>query len=528
MLWLRILAAVFTGTSQALISPPFSWTPLHWISWIPLLWALHGVRPKGRFWLGWLMGTSALIAIFHWLVGTVQRFSMPNLPLAIGILILFSMAWGAYGGFFGLFYPRIKRWAGPAWPFAIAALLVALEFANPQLFPFYQGVAHYQNAPLFQVASLTGVRGLSFLVLLVNCLIWAGIEGVWLKRGPVQPRHLVWLSGATAGLLIAVLIFGAYRLHRIRSLEQDAPSLRVGLVQLNLGIKDRARRNREDRYGILEEYFEESERAIEQGAQVVVWPEGGSPYRVTGAKGREIASFARAHQTEMWIGALSSKRDPETRHRRYHNSAYRFDAGGERDEQYDKIVLLPFGEFIPGRELFPKLTRKIPGVGNFYPGEDVRVFDTEWARFNFLICYEAIRSRLVRRSVRAGSRFFVTITNDAWFGATSCPSQHLMLTANRCTEYGCPMVRVATTGISAVVDPRGQLVYQTVPYTKETVVVDVPLIYAPTLYTRIGDTFSWLCVAVSAAGLLIPWWRRRQSRADPAPAPKRSRKKARR
>ncbi len=511
MLWLRVLAAVFTGATQALISPPFSWTALHWISWIPFLWALEGMRPRRRFWLGWLMGTSALVAIFHWLVGTVQRFSMPNVPLAIGILLLFSLAWGAYGGFFGLFYPRIKRWAGPAWPFAVAALLVALEFANPQLFPFYQGVAHYQNAPLFQVASITGVRGLSFLVLLVNCLVWAGLQTVWLKRGPVRPRQLVWLAGATALTLIAVLGYGAYRLHHIDTLEQDAPSLRVGLVQLDLGIKERARRNRDDRYGILEEYFEESERAIEQGAQVVVWPEGASPYRVTGSRGREIAAFARDHEAELWIGALSFKRDPETKHRHYYNSAYRYDDRGIQDERYDKMVLLPFGEFVPGRSLFPELTRKIPGVGNFYPGEDVRVFETPWAKFNFLICYEAIRSKLVRRSVRAGSRFFVTITNDAWFGATSCPSQHLMLTANRCTEYGCPMIRVATTGISAVVDPRGQLVRQTLPYTKETVVADVPLVYAPTLYTRIGDTFSWICVGVSGLGLFLPWWQRRRS-----------------
>ena len=511
MLWLRVLAAVFTGTTQALISPPLSWTPLHWVSWIPFLWAIEGIAPRRRFWLGWLMGASALAAIFHWLVGTVQRFSMPNVPLAVSILLLFSAAFGAYGGFFALFYPRIKRWAGPGWPFAVAALLAALEFVNPQLFPFYQGVAHYQNAPLFQVASVTGVRGVSFLVLLVNGLLWAGIQTLWLKRGPVSPRQLVWLAGGTAAVLAAVLAFGAYRLDVIRTLEQDASSLRVGLIQLNLGIKERARRNREDRYGILEEYFEESAAAIEQGARVVVWPEGGSPYRVSGSKGREIAAFARTHDAEMWIGALSSKRDPVTRHRRYFNSAYRYDSDGVQDQRYDKLVLLPFGEFIPGRSLFPKLTSKIPGVGNFYPGEDVVIFDSPAGPFNFLICYEAIRSKLVRRSVKAGSQFFVTITNDAWFGATSCPTQHLMLTANRCTEYGCPMVRVATTGISAVVDPRGQLVQQTVAYTKETVVADVPLVFAPTIYTRVGDAFSWACVAICAWALFVPWWRERRA-----------------
>ena len=506
MLALRILATVFSGTAQALIAPPTSWTVIHWVSWVPFLWAISGQSPRRRFWLGWLGGASALAAIFYWVTGTVQRFSNLPISLAIVTLLLFCLAWGAYLGFFALGYPRIRAWSGAAWPFAVAALFVACEFLNPQLFPFYQGVAHYNNSLLFQVASITGVRGLSFLVLLVNCLVWASIEACWLKRGPVRPHHLRWLSAATVLLLLATLVYGTIRLKHIRQLEEDAPSLRVGLVQLNLGIEERSRRtrSREGRMGVFEEYLGESQWAAEQGAQVVAWPEGSSPFRVTGKRGKDIARTAKEAGIEMWLGGLTLQKDPESGDARFHNSAFRFKSDGERGRRYDKIILLPFGEFMPGRHLFPELTKKVQGVGNFYPGEDVVVFETEWAPFNFLICYEAIRSRLVRRSVEAGSRFFVTITNDAWFGDTSCPSQHLMLTANRCAEYGCPMVRVATTGISAAVDVRGRITAQTVPYTKETLIVDVPLVYAPTLYTRIGDLFSYLCTALAAFGLLWP------------------------
>jgi len=501
MMWMRIAAAIFTGASQALISPPPNLTFLHWISWIPLLWALEGVSTKQRFWLGWLSGFSALVAIFYWITGTVQRFSNLPLSLAIIVMCLFALAWGMYCGFFAMAYAPIKRWAGPAWPFAVATLLVACEFLNPQLFPFYQGVAHYQNPILFQLASITGVRGLSFLVLLVNGLAWAGIETFVLKRGVVTPRHMAILSAVTATLFIATLLYGAVRLRTIDRLEEEAPTMRVGLIQLNMGIEERAQRRKENRYGILEEYLEESRKAAARGAQVVVWPEGASPYRVTGKKGREIAALASETGMEIWLGGLTVKRDPDTRKVIYHNSAFRLMPNQTLGPRYDKMILLPFGEFMPGRELVPKLAAKIEGVGNFQPGEDVVVHDTEWAPFNFLICYEAIRAKLVRRNVLAGSRLFVTITNDAWFGDTSCPSQHLMLTANRCTEHGIPMVRVATTGISAVVDARGLLTHQTLPYDKETLVEDVPLVYAPTLYTRIGDTFSWVCVAVIAFGM---------------------------
>jgi apolipoprotein N-acyltransferase len=531
MLWLRVLAVVFTGVTQALIAPPSSWTFLHWFTWVPFLWAVQDCRPRRRFWLGWLGGATALAAIFYWVVGTVQRFS--NLPtwLAIITLILFCLLWGAYAGLFAVLYPRIKKWAGPWWPPAVAALFVACEFVNPQLFPFYQGVAHYENAPLFQLASLTGVRGLSFLVLLVNGLIWAALEALVFKRGTTRPRHLVWLSAGTVALLALTLVYGAVRLHRIRTLEQEAPTLRVALVQLNLGIQERSRRSRtrKGRLGIFEDYLEESRKAAEQGAQVVIWPEGGSPYRVVAtprpdapqpepgaslrltSRGQDVAGLANELDTEVWLGALTALRDPQTGQAIYHNSAFRFDAQGDKDRRYDKIILLPFGEFMPGRHVFPKLTSKVKGVGNFYSGQDVVVFDSPWAPFNFLICYEAIRSRFVRRSVNAGSRFFVTITNDAWFGDTSCPSQHLMLTANRCTEYGCPMVRVANTGISAVIDARGKIVRQTEPFTAETVIADVPLVYAPTLYGRLGDVFSYLCALVALAGWFLPYVRRRPS-----------------
>ncbi len=519
MLWLRILAVVFTGTTQALIAPPLSWTPLHWISWVPLLWALDGVGGKRRFWLGWLGGFSALLAIFYWIVGTVQKFS--NLPLSLGIavLILFAAAWGLYLGVFAVAYPWVKRWAGPAWPFAVAALLVATEFANPQLFPFYQGVAHYENLALFQVVSLTGVRGMSFLVLVVNGLVWAALEALWLRRGPVRPRQLPVLAGIVAAVFAAVLVYGAVRLRHIDRLEQDAPTVRVGLIQIGMGIEDRSRRIRQNRYGILREYMEESRNAAEEGAQVAVWPEGASPYRVEGRRGREIGSVCKDADIEIWTGALTRVTD-EQHGRHYRNSAFRFDRQGQRHGPYDKIILLPFGEFMPLRHVLPGLTQKIEGVGNFYPGEDVVVFDSPWGPFNFLICYEAIRSKLVRRNVRAGSRLFVTITNDAWFGDTSCPSQHLMLTANRCAEYGIPMVRSATTGISAHVDARGDLVVQTEPYTKDIVVAEVSLAHAPTPYTRIGDAFSWICVAIAVVGAGLGWRRLRQERAaDPEVAP---------
>lgn len=516
MVFLRITAALSTGIAQALIAPPVGWTFLHWVSWLPLLWAVGSVRWKGRLALGWIAGFAGVVALFSWMLETGQRFFDLSVAHATLLLVAMGVLWGGYVAVFAVLLPRVKRLSGPAWPFAMAALWVACEFLNPQIFPYYQGAAHYQNLLLFQTASLFGVQAVSFLVLLFNGILWATLETLWLRRGSLRPIQLIGPVLATVVIFGVSLSYGAFRLDHIGRLQARADHLQIGLVQLGMGIEDRERRIKTASPGIVRDYLAATREASHRGAQVVVWPEAACVRGVTGPSGEPIRQLARDAGIEIWAGAIVVGSDPSGVAPQFHNSAYRIDGTGHLDRRYDKNILLPFSEYTPGVRQFPWLSRLLSTRGDYSSGDQLRIYRTPWVRYNFLICYEALRSKLVRRNVREGSRLLVTLSNDAWFGDTSCPHQHMMLAAARSAEHGCPMVRVATTGISAVVDARGQIIQRTEPFAAQTLVVDLPLVYAPTLFTKIGNLFPWSCVVITLFGLVATiFWRPVRFRPSP-------------
>ena len=234
---------------------------------------------------------------------------------------------------------------------------------------------------------------------------------------------------------------------------------------------------------------------------VFVWPEGamrGTPFRKYNRRARQ---FVRETGVELWTGGTSSRRGSDGRRESF-NSAFRIDATGKIHPKYDKNILLPFGEFMPLEDTFPVL-RKIQGVGNFTPGDGLIPHDTESGDFVFLICYEAIRHRYVRGGLDLGADLLVNITYDAWFGDTACPHQHLMLSAIQSALYGVPLLRGATTGVSALVDARGVITDKTGVFERKTLVGEVPRVSVPSPYERWGDWFAQICILASLVLLLL-------------------------
>jgi apolipoprotein N-acyltransferase len=169
--------------------------------------------------------------------------------------------------------------------------------------------------------------------------------------------------------------------------------------------------------------------------------------------------------------------------------------------RYDKNILVPFGETMPLVKHFPVL-RGIRGPGDFVRGDALPIYHGKRARFAFLICYEAIHAGYVRRAVLQGPELLVNLTFDAWYGDTSEPHTHLMLAAVQAAQYGVPLLRSTTTGISAIVDARGLITEKTGVFTREVLVADVPMVRHPTFYARMGDWLPWSC-SVVALGLLL-------------------------
>jgi arylsulfatase A-like enzyme/predicted amidohydrolase len=237
-----------------------------------------------------------------------------------------------------------------------------------------------------------------------------------------------------------------------------------------------------------------------EGIDVFVWPEGAISRHPRAPRNRAVLDLVRETGAEVWTGAGDLRRGDDGVRRSY-NSAFRIFGDGEVDERYDKNILVPFGEFMPFAAEFPVL-REIRGPGNFARGDGQVIYDGALARFAFLICYEAIRADYVREAVRKRPDLLVNLTFDAWFGDTSEPSQHLMLAAVQSAQYGVPMLRSTTTGISAIVDARGLITARTGVFTREVLVRDVAKVRVGSFYARAGDWFAWACV-VAAAALLV-------------------------
>lgn len=511
---LLVLAVVVSGVAQALISAPASWIWLHPVSWIPAFWAFDQLRGGRAFRYGWLCGAAGQAAIFYWLVDTITVFS--NLPWVVAILILFAYAalFGFYVGVFAWGFSIVKRMSGGWWPVALAAWFCACEYLNPQLFPYFQGVAWYQQPWIFLITAITGVAGVSFLVMLANGVLYGFLatrlappEGEAAvdpeAAGPVLPPTRPAIALAVA--LVLSLVYCQVRLSAIDAAEAEAPTVKLASIQSNQDVFKRRAMMRESKTAIADDQVALLRETLDAHPDIdaFVLPEGALQGRPDWPRNYRIRQFVQETGKELWTGGSNHKKGPDGR-RLWFNSAFRLHGDAETDERYDKNVLLPFGEYMPGASILPFL-KKIQGVGNYQPGDGIIVYDAlESARFTFLICYEAIISRYVRRAVKEGANLLVNVSYDAWYGDTACPHQFLMLVVLQSAQNGVPTARSATTGISAFADARGRFLSKSPLFERTALVQEVKLVRMPSLYTLLGDWFAWLCIA----GVLGTWVRR--------------------
>ncbi len=491
----RILVTILAASLLSILAPPLNIHWLHWAAYLPMFWALRKDTPGQNFLLALLYGTVAVAMIFRWLVGTITIFS--NIPLvgSAGILLLFSVVFGLpYTALWVAVHP-LRRRLGHWWVLALPAWLVILEWISTYvlLFPYQQGVSQYRFPFTFQLASVTGVWGLSFLVLWFNGVF----AEAWYRREEGRPfpvGHLV----AVMATLTVVVTWGAHRFETVEALLREAPTVRVAQLQSERGMEWRMTHSQ----GAAFQEWMNATRAIEPGmVDVVVWPEGACPYDLNrGRAAKMIGAEAARGEFEMIVGGGTRLRElDETsgeKEVRVYNSTYFFGTGGEVLGHYDKMVPLPFGEYLPLAETFPWLADLIEGPGAFRAGEDAVVFEAAHARIATPICYEAILGYVCRWFDRP--QLLVNVTNDAWFGDTAATHLHGMLAAVRAVELGIPLYRSAYTGMSMASEPHGVIHAETEPFTKVDRVVEVRLASFDTPYRRWGDWF----VAVCALGLI--------------------------
>ncbi len=508
--------ALLSGVLLSLSFPRPSLSGLAYVALVPLLFSL--ARPNRRlpaFWCGMTTGVVFYLVTIYWLTVTMENYGGIPRWLSLLILFVFSCYLALYHGIFAWAVARMQRTRFPL-VIAVPLLWVALEYARGHLltgFPWaLLGYTQYRHPLVLQIADLTGVYGVSFVIVAVQ-VPFTAIANVVLRRG--EFRNLLLPVGGAVVCLILTISYGAYRLDQIRALEPST-LLRVGVVQGN--IKQEEKWDPIFRDKILAIHTRLSLEAAEKSPELIIWPEASVPFYFMAE--RAYQSKLLTLIDELGTALLFGSPDYRIRDGRQHfyNSAFLVAPDGELRGRYDKMHLVPFGEYVPLRRALFFVRPMIDWIGDMTPGRDVSLMDAGNSLLGTPICYEIILPHLVRRFVAAGADVVATLTNDDWFGRSAAPYQHFSMAVLRAVENRVPVVRSANTGISGVIRQDGTIVKETDIFVEDVFVIELPLLpLASSLYTRFGDVFAWVCVAGALLCLVGSWvWNRARGPASRA------------
>ncbi|MEW6775178.1 MAG: apolipoprotein N-acyltransferase [Bdellovibrionota bacterium] len=484
------------GVLSTLAFPKWDLKPLVWISLVPLFFALREKDSKKSLFIGWLAGGFAGFGQLYWIVGTISGYSEIPWIVAVFLLALLSAATGAFWGAWAFFTERAaKKWSFPVL-LAAPGLWVLVEYGRAILtaFPWnYLGYALVDGGPFVQAADVGGLYGLSFLVVLGNAALYE-ISRVFATREG-EPKILPQILPALLSLLLplAAFVYGAARKPQIEGQINAAPEkFRVALVQPN--VPQVLKWDDEHENAMLLRHEQMSRELLGKGrVDLLVWPEAAFTFFPTDPEAPlwVVRRLSEETRTPILFGAPNEEQRGEEI--RYSNSVLLMEPGVESLQRYDKIKLVPFGEYVPFSNVFFFLKKLVEvGAGDFTPGDSPVLLSTGKIRAAPLVCYEAIFPGLVRKFTGEGSNLLVNITNDAWFGKTSAPYQHLSMARLRTIETRSWMVRAANTGITAAITPTGALVDATELETQTYRIVEVGEDLGETAYEYFGD---WIVLA---------------------------------
>jgi apolipoprotein N-acyltransferase len=520
---------LLSAALQVVIFPLPGFYGLAWVAVAPLLVAILRARspetlqlqldgrleparllpasPWQGFVLGYVCGILWFAGTCYWIFDTMHRYGGLPVPAAALALILFCMYVGLYHGMFGLLLALVvgytPKHAGSGASIrrglvAVPFLWVTVEFARTRItgFPWeLLGYSQTGNFALTRIATLVGVYGLSFEIVLVNSVFASAF------LAPKGRRK--WLL--TAACAVA-LILQAGRFAAPPTVATDHMAL---LVQPNIPILEGSMWTRE--------YFQDTLRDLtalslhpagekaDQHYDLIVWPESPAPFYTNDPLFRDAVS-ALARQSRTWVVTGSIGITPMMHgggeNSQIFNSAVVVSSQGEWVGRYDKVHLVPFGEYLPFPKLFAFAGGLTKEVGEFQQGRTHTPLDAAGARWGTFICYESIFPDEVREGPREGAQVLLNISNDGWYGDSGAWKQHLQQTEMRAIENDRWLLAGANTGKTASIDPYGRIV-ATIP-RKMRAALGAPyaLISGTTFYTRHGDWFAHLCAIISVGVLL--------------------------
>lgn len=534
-----IAAALGAGLALRLAYPPFEWAWVAWVAPIGFLAALRELDARQGAWVGWLFGLAFYYPNLTWL--NTLTFVNPLAPLGVAALgaacALYSAAFAAAATVF------LRHSGAGAW-FLAAAAWAGLEYLRAlgeMGFPWiYLGHSQVTCLPIVQCCDLTGVYGVSFLIVLSGAGV---VEALRPRSGISRIGRFVPLAVALA-LVGLALLYGRARLSQAPPLG-DISGARVALLQPGIAQEmklasyaspdatERARLQIQMARG-LEDLVA---RVRADKPDLVVMPESAITHPFFNMRSdlvKMAEEWARQAGAPLILGAnrfdppagLSPRQGGYFEKGHLYNSAYLvLPERGLMPPAYDKMHLVPFGEYASYFDIIPGFTRYILGIGNFTPGRLARVLPAAGRRLAPLICFESCFPYLVRQYAASGmADALVVVTNDAWYKMSTGARRHQTQAVFRAIESRLPVVRVANTGISCLIDPWGRTTASLPLREGEAMHTVAPLPYpapnGPTPYMHPwGEWFAWLCVSSCIPGLVLIWLKSRRKTSAPRSKP---------
>lgn len=521
--WLLVL---LSAALQILIFPLPNLYMLCWVAVAPLLIALLRARQPGTlqlrgairllpatplqaFLLAYVCGILWYGGTCYWIYSTMRQYGGVSAPLGVLILLLFCLYLGLYHGAFGLLVSLLARKSPLSRRVLLLAppLWVALELARDRIsgFPWdLLGTTQVDNISLARIATATGVYGISLEIMIVN----VAVASVFLvSRDRRKPVLLAALG--------AIVVLQSARWITPPPSPADHTAL---LVQENVPVLEGADWTRE--------YFEYTLRDLTtislnaaignsaaQHPSLIAWPESPAPFYTNDPIFRSaITSLARESQSWIVAGSLGTNTAGQIgRESPIFNSAALVSPSGDWVARYDKVHLVPFGEYVPFRRFFSFAGGLTEQVGDFAHGDSRQPLEADGQKLGVFICYESIFPDEVRRFAANGAQVFVNISNDGWYGDSGAYAQHLKQARMRAVENERWLLRDTNTGVTAAIDPYGRIVASVPRKTRTVLRAPYALSNVTTFYTAHGDWFAYLCAIISVVGLLIPPRQKRRS-----------------
>jgi len=473
--------------------------PVSWVALLPLLWLVQRVSVRQAFLFGLLVGGVTNLLGFYWLNYTIRVFG--GFPVGLSEIVWLGFA--IYAALPVALFALLVRFygLGPLGLFP-AIFWVTLEFWFPLLFPWHLANSQSNFLTLIQSADLIGPYGTSFVLVWVNTVLYQIAECILVskdgKRIPMPETAIV------VAVFVGLLGYGHYRLSVVSTDMDAAPAMTVAAVQGNINIRTKG--NVTFLESNLASYKDLTSKI--QGAQLVIWPESAVESWVPDNMKQlppELPLPLPSGVSFLIFGVRSLLKDSAASKTKVFNSAFLVDREGRVVSRYHKQVLLAFGEYIPLTSVLSLLPGMPPIGEGFSRGDGPRTLDlSPTIRLAPLICYEDLMPWLSRRFVAAShANLLVNLTNDGWFGNTVAPWQHVRLAQWRAIETRRSLVRATNTGVTTVINPRGEILETLPVFSTGVLKAKVPLMRGKTFYVRFGDWFTWIATAALLSTVII-------------------------